>query len=397
MPFISDFGAMPNAEAVNQTGDRIRQAWQQGQARDAQEQEQNRLLHPATQKWLQKVMSGEMTAAQAAVAAHSEIDAQGFQSPDMQASGGKLGDATEQGMGAPQMPPPQSLREAATAPMPPMTVRDAGDFERLAPAAGALRPRSGTGVPESDMEARIRLKAELDDKALTKKEAGKGARLTQTLTSREVMAQKEIEFKAAKMVQDREVALQGIKAKLDIAMQRNATEREIAAIKIEASKILAADSANARMLGSLMEQTPDMDEAIRRNNANADQANAELRARVGTAIPDAGAGGPASGLTGGQSLVPEGPAQEMNQSTPDIPPVIPNLGIPPPLPNRTEVKEPPAAQYGPPAADLSALPPAKGGKTGKKASAPTGTGIFKTDKAGVKWEKMSDGSARRVN
>lgn len=42
-------------------------------------------------------------------------------------------------------------------------------------------------------------------------------------------------------------------------------------------------------------------------------------------------------------------------------------------------------------------PPAGPPSAAAGGAAPKGTGVFKTDKNGVRWEKMSDGSARRVN
>lgn len=77
MPFLSDAGAGNYAAVINGAGDRMREQYGQNIQQDQMRQKENRALHPAVQKWLQKVMNGEMTPAEAAAAAHQEIDGSG--------------------------------------------------------------------------------------------------------------------------------------------------------------------------------------------------------------------------------------------------------------------------------------------------------------------------------
>lgn len=417
MPYIADYGQRPWSEVINEVGGGIRGAIAQRQASDEADvqketarQEQNRALHPATQKWLRKVMSGEMTPAEASVGAHSEIDAlqgqapadaAGVQAPDpsMMASGGKLGSpGVDQGQ-MPQAPQPQQgLRAAIQAPERPFTVRDAGDLEKLAPVVSAARQRPG-GLSESDAESRIRLKAELEGANTDKKEAGKTARAGAGITSREHMQNKQLQARAAEAVTNHEDKLSAIKGRLDVAIQNGASAKEVAGIKAEAMLIASDDSASARELQSIMRDDK-VDEDTRRLAADANNRRAELRARIGSAQPVPSYGGPGAvqgPAAPGVPIPPTGAAPlAPSPQTPDIPPVIPNLGIPPALPTSKPVQEPPAA-YGPPAADLNALPPARGGQRGTPVPAKSKTVKMKFPSGSVHDVDLADVDAMAKN
>lgn len=97
MPMYSDAGAGNYAGVINAAGDRIRDQLGQNIAQSQQRADQNRLLHPSVNTWLQKVMAGEMTPAEAAAAAHAEID--GASGGSMPSAAQRLGEPGEQGMG----------------------------------------------------------------------------------------------------------------------------------------------------------------------------------------------------------------------------------------------------------------------------------------------------------
>ncbi len=175
MPYIDPYtGGLANA--INSAGDRVNGALDEVSAyrsaeaaRGRAETEQNRALHPETQNWLKKVMSGEMTPAQAAVAAHGAIDAQQVpMGPVPEASpgfaGGKLADdgapsnTALASYGAPNSGPslaqPQSYAQPPPPPEPrtPFKVRDAADLAKLAPLADATRNRN-TGMTFEERKA----------------------------------------------------------------------------------------------------------------------------------------------------------------------------------------------------------------------------------------------------
>lgn len=86
-----DYGFRPWSSVIKEGGEAVRggidsafAGVRAGQARAAKTEEENRALHPLTQKYYQKVLSGEMTPAEAAVAAHTEIDANQNGIPDSQ-------------------------------------------------------------------------------------------------------------------------------------------------------------------------------------------------------------------------------------------------------------------------------------------------------------------------
>lgn len=132
MPMLSDAGFGRYADVINGAGDRVRQGMQAGQEKDAAAAEQNRALHPATAKWLQKVMNGEMSPADAAAAAHQEIDSSSQPS--------RLGNSGEQGHGG--MLSPASLSPSAMSTLNsgmtgevPMTQRTLGEAQGIAKVA----------------------------------------------------------------------------------------------------------------------------------------------------------------------------------------------------------------------------------------------------------------------
>lgn len=393
MPYINDYGARPWSEVINEVGGGIRGAIAQKQQRDDVEEqrgraeaEQNRALHPATQKWAQKVLSGEMTAAQAAVAAHTEIDGMQGQAPTggspapdpaMMSSGGKLGDTgQDQGMMPPAPQPQQGLRSAISEPERPFTVRDAQDLEKLAPVMAASQRRSGTGVSEADAEARIAAKGEQERKTLAEKEGGRNDRLGRTLTSRENTAEKTRQARAAEVIQKHDEKIATLNNALDIAIRHNESAEKVAAIRSEAQLIASDDSAVAKELSSIMRDDA-LDEDNRRHLADANNRRAELRARVGSAlpVPSYGGGNAVQGPAAPGVPVPpvRGAPLQPDASTPEIPPVIPNLGVPPaqpggkPLSVTKAVNEPaPGTTYGPPVSDPSALPARKDSTKGPR-------------------------------
>lgn len=381
MPYISDYGARPWSEVINEVGGGIRGAIEKRQATDAADElkakgeaEQNRALHPATQKWLQKVLSGEMSPTEAAVAAHQEIDAGqapasagSTQAPDpsMMGSGGKLGESgNDQGQMPPTPQPQQGLRAAVSQPQRPLTVRDAGDIEKLAPVMAASQRRSGTGVSETDAETRIRLKGEEERKTLTEKEKGRNTRAGNAITSRENMQQRQLDARAAEAVVRHEDRISALSNALDIAIRSNASAAQVAGIKAEAALIASDDSSVAKELSSIM-RDESVSEDTRRLAADANNRRAELRARIGSAQPVPSYGG------AGQPEGPAAPGVPLDTPTipggENLPPEIPNLGVPAkspaamqqpgkkPLPVTVPVSEPPNT-YGAAVPDPSALP-----------------------------------------
>ncbi len=82
MPYITEAGARPWSDVINETGDRVRGAFQDVRQHNDRVAEGNRAVHPTSQKWLQKMLSEGMDPAEAAAQAHAEIDANNNGIPD---------------------------------------------------------------------------------------------------------------------------------------------------------------------------------------------------------------------------------------------------------------------------------------------------------------------------
>lgn len=193
------------ANSINQSGDRIRESLGGMYGRIQQNQESSRLLHPATAKWLQKIVSGEMSPAEAAAAAHNEIDGgTGGGMPPPQ----KLGGAGEQGRGggmnqAALTPEAQSLinNPEQQSAQPRFTQRDLADAYKV----------SQTAAPQ--MRANTAYNAE----------QGRNYRSDNTEAGRNDRYAESSKIKREKLKQDSEMHADKMQLeydKLDAAMQR---------------------------------------------------------------------------------------------------------------------------------------------------------------------------------
>ncbi len=381
MPFISDYGAGSTADAINSAGDRIRGSFDAARQRDAASAEQNRLLHPKTNAWLQKVINGEMTPAEAAAAAHSEIDGEKLLARDPS----KLGEYGEQGMTAPPggMSPKPPLMPTSVAPdsgmTAPFTARDAEDAANIgkisSSSAGAkanlqyvknqgnmgvqsLRNEGNvatTGMKVKGAGERAGLRAETSDKD---REERKRAAQAKIGLERDKMREMTGRANRALELKDR-LAKEG---KIDKQTQQvfDRDAKEIMNIRnnitrLQAEKLRGAAQGldvdaetelNNEIDTNLEHMNMLLEDLEKAQDASQTQLGSRqsLPAQAGSAIP------PPKGAVG--------PSYRPNQT------MGPQPGVPP-LRQGAEVREPPmGAGGGSPLPDPSALPERRGSNTG---------------------------------
>lgn len=400
MPYLSDYGMGGLVDSVRHVGsgirgaiggymDRSREVEQEQRALD----EQNRVLPTNLNKWMQKVMSGEMTGAQAAAAAHDEgasspatVDPTRLTDDEGPSSGATVG---AEGSMIPQQKVP-SLRGAVAAPVinrePPMyTVRDLGYAQKIAAMQKDMRP------PVDHMELE-RLRQEGRDRNTKVLEGGRNARAENALMSREEAAEKMLAFKYWEVEQRARMKIQELEASMERLKLKTASNEDIEKAKILMQEAVAEVRGMSQIASSIVNQTPQAAEQLIRL-----QQAYEMRIRQIGALLDqpSKAGEPGSDAKGpvynptGAGMDPELGKQQTENAKKII------------EENKT-VRERTVSGTPPAAPRPAGAPPKKAELPKKDPKNPSGTppiplGRFKTDAKGVRWEEMSDGSARRVN
>lgn len=366
MPYINDFGAKPWTEVIDNVGTGLQNVLQRNANIDTQreneqkaETEKNRLLHPATQKWMRKIMTGEMTPVEAAAAAHQEIDSisgppmvSGGQAPQPGSTGklmtpGDMGDTSQPFAGNPQAAP--SGLAAARAPQGsayqdrPFNVQDAHDAVNLAPLERAQRPDPVTAI-----------NARRDAKLVT--DAASGGRTTSNLKlkigSAESIAAGQLRLGYEKLAQAWNLKLRELDEAMARVKEKGATDKDIAKAKIIAGQYNALVAAGAKEISRLGGDDSEAANAIREAHDEAEQKGKQVNDLLGQIVPtkpsdapDALAGSIKDSLAakkGGAPVTPSAaeapvpPAATPDPGTPPIP------GSPVDVPPASVAAQPPA-------------------------------------------------------
>lgn len=301
MAWEPDFGQKSPVDLVHSGVNAAAGGLREYAAKQAKSEEENRALHPLTQKYFQKVMSGEMTPAEAAVAAHTEIDANQNGIPDSQeqslpatappsymgGGGPESGDhmtepAAAGGYGLPTNVAPSmergvgpdagqemdrslarsslrtgGMRAASAQPMPqpampPLTVRNLPELEAVTRDVQARRPSGITydqrlGLKDKDVEGKVTVEGVKAKNAealagvkATFAEKMQKARLEGRATEVEAqLAQRNSEM-WLKYIEH----LQDLKNRIEVA-EINGRHQEAAALKSQASAFYKANVAGA--------------------------------------------------------------------------------------------------------------------------------------------------------
>ncbi len=321
---------MALADYINQAGDRINGALDERRALALQDEEKakkeadmNRVLHPATQKWLSKVLTGEMDPVSAAAAAHQEIDYGTPSGPPMPmdvgvqgpASTSKLIEPGEQGAGiqssygAPARPAP------APRPAPRLfTQRDVGDLNQIAPFASAMKPAAALTYDQrvglegkKGEEARKTVGVKTD--ALSAIKDAHDARISMT-------ADKRLAFDYYDAMLKHQDRLDALMTELQKAREGHASAKDVAVlqqnVKIAAAEIFAT-AKNTSSINSLAGD-PNTQQAI--DSLQKDVANKlQILQSATNANPVTGPGPSVSGSKSNPSGTPNIPKSSSSSRT----------------------------------------------------------------------------------
>lgn len=330
MPFINNAGVKPWADVISDTGDGINRSIQGVQSHNAgvdkqneTRKESNRAVHPLAQKYLQKVLGGEMAPDEAAALAHAEIDADGNGVPDAQERGlagnAKLGEdetAAVGGLSALPAAPKPIVR--GTGPVEPVRNRDMGVMEEVLKNQAAMRPRNGLTNEEwtrrEDVKTANKGKViEAQGEVNTKRDTAKAGfrQNLQTAVNEGRMTQVEAQLAATKEIEwqkhlDRMMALEERLLRANNAV-------EVAKINAESRELAAA----IRTAGSIRSSIPQL---AQDPDALSYAKELETRVRRGTQhiVQDSGGEGaaPSPSLKGAIDSVAQPPPSDAG--TPDI-------------------------------------------------------------------------------
>lgn len=369
-----DYGFRPWSSVIKEGGEVVRggidsafAGVRAGQARAAKTEEENRALHPLTQKYYQKVLNGEMTPAEAAVAAHTEIDANQNGIPDSQeqlpatappsymggggpesgdhmtepaASGGyglptNVAPSMTRGMGPDEgqnMDPPLAqsslrtggMRATAAQPppqpaMPPLTVRNLPELEAISRDVAARRQtglsyNQRLGLKDKDVEGKVTV----EDVKAKNAEALAGVKATfaekmqkARLEGRATEVEAQLAQRNSEMWLKYIERLQDFKNRIEVA-EINGRHQEAAALKSQASAFYKANVAGAADITNTL--------PFLANDPEARGMFGELRSRASSvygeiaatevAVPPAAKNGPAT--SGAKSFKMKFPDQSVH-------------------------------------------------------------------------------------